>query len=366
MTMSLQLPLGPLFVGLIEENAGFYDSHYALTPDDRAILEDPLVGGVILFDRNFESREQLTALVADIRRLRNPALLVAIDQEGGRVQRLNRDGFSMISPMDELGLLYDKDPEEALDAAEQIGSLVASELLSIGIDLSYAPVLDINANRSSIIGTRAFHENPHVIAQLAEHFILGMHRAGMAAVGKHFPGHGHVVEDSHEELPTDERLLDTIQELDVYPYQYLIACGLLDAVMTAHVVYKEADAVAATFSPFWLQRVLRHDLGFQGVIFSDDILMHATDVMGTPLERTCLAQKAGCDMVLVCNDRAVVKTILADTIYRENSLKEANSRHERLLQLRRYQKNSMTWDNLVESNDYKIAQDALNSLKEVR
>jgi len=361
--MPLQLPLGPLFVGLIKENAGFTDAHYELTADDKAILQDPLIGGVILFGRNFQSHRQLTALVAEIRALRSPSLLIGVDQEGGRVQRLNKDGFSQIIPMNALGTLYDKNAGESLEAAEQIGWLVSSELLSIGIDLSYAPVLDINANRSSIIGTRAFHENPHIITQLAEHFILGMHRAGMAAVGKHFPGHGHVVEDSHEQLPTDKRSFEEIQRNDMYPYQYLIAQGLLDSVMTAHVVYEDVDKVAATFSPFFLQKTLRHKIGFQGVIFSDDILMHATDIMGTPLERTRLAQEAGCDMVLVCNDRKVVKDILADEAYRDYSLKESASRNQRLLQLRIHQKYPLTWDELVRSNEYKIAQDALSSIK---
>jgi len=354
---------GLLIVGLIGEGADAKAAHYALTEDDKKVLQDPLIAGVILFARNFQSRTQIAQLVADIKALREPPLLVAVDHEGGTVQRFRQEGeFSTIVAMSTLGKLYDENPEEALRAAEHIGWLAASELLAVGIDMSFAPVLDVDAKTSEVIGLRAFHQNPEIIAHLAEYFIKGMHQAGMKAVGKHFPGHGHVVADSHLALPVDKRSLEDITGHDLCPYQHLIAHHRLDAVMTAHVVYEQVDKLAATFSSRWVQGILRQELDFKGVVFSDCILMHATDVMGTPVQRVPAALQAGCDMVLVCNDRAVVKALLADKKIREMCLARVERNVQCVTSLRGNQEQVSSWERLIASKDYQLAQDTLASL----
>lgn len=271
----------------------------ALSADDRRRLRHPQVGGVILFTRNYESPAQIAALVAELHALRDPRLLIAVDQEGGRVQRF-RDGFTRLPPVGELGQLYDRDPARARALATQTGWLMAAELRAVGVDLSFAPVLDLNREICPVIGDRAFHRNPEIVADLAQAYQNGMQAAGMQSVGKHFPGHGGVNVDSHLALPTDTRRLADIQMEDLLPFARMIHHGLA-GIMAAHVIYSAADGQPAGFSRYWLQQQLRGELGFQGAIFSDDLSMAAAGCIGGYPERARAALAAGCDMVLVCN-----------------------------------------------------------------
>ena len=271
-----------------------------LTADDKELLQHPGTGGLIFFSRNFSSREQITALAKSIRAVR-PDILIAVDQEGGRVQRF-RDGFVRIPPMRMLGNTYEKDQQMGLQHAQLLGGLMAAELVSCGIDISFAPVLDLDFGQSSVIGDRSFHADPFRATQLAGAFIDGMASAGMAATGKHFPGHGFVKADSHLELPVDTREFSEIESQDIVPFKVLAA--KLAGIMPAHVVYEKVAAEPAGFSPFWLQKILRQQLGFKGVIFSDDLAMEGAASVGSYAQRTEAALSAGCDMVLVCNDRA--------------------------------------------------------------
>ena len=277
----------------------------ALSPADRDLLREPAVGGVILFSRNYETPTQIADLVASIRALRSPPLLVAVDHEGGRVQRF-REGFSEIPPMRRIGHEYDSDPEHALALARQSGWLIASELRAAGVDLCFAPCVDLDWGVSEIIGDRAFHEHPDVVAELAGAFCRGLRSAGMVAVAKHFPGHGAVVADSHLKLPIDRREYGVILD-DMRPYDRLVSNGLVAGVMLAHIVYGEMDQLPAGFSEFWIQRELRSRLGFGGAVFCDDLSMKATRDFGSMPERAARALKAGCDMVLVCNDRTAAE-----------------------------------------------------------
>ncbi len=277
----------------------------SLTPADRDLLCEPAVGGLILFSRNYESPQQAAELVAEIRALRSPPLLVAVDHEGGRVQRF-RDGFSAIPPMRVLGRMHDRDPEAALKLARQAGWLIASELRSVGIDLCFAPCVDLDWRVSDIIGDRSFHAKPDVVAELATAFSRGLRSAGMAAVAKHFPGHGAVVADSHLQLPVDRRAYGELLD-DMRPYDKLVGNGQLAGAMTAHVVYQQMDSMPAGFSTFWIQRELRSRLGFDGAVFSDDLSMQAARNFGSMSKCTKLALDAGCDMVLICNDRAAAQ-----------------------------------------------------------
>ena len=273
----------------------------ALSPADRDLLREPAVGGVILFTRNYESPLQIADLVAEIRALRRPPVLIAVDHEGGRVQRF-RDGFSAIPPMRYLGKAYDRDPKEGLRLAHQTGWLIASELRAAGIDLCFAPCIDLDWGVSEIIGDRSFHAQPAITGELSANFSRGLRSAGMAAVAKHFPGHGAVVADSHLQLPIDRRAYGDLLD-DMQPYDKLISNGLVAGVMLAHVVYREVDRLPAGFSEYWVQRELRARLGFGGAIFCDDLSMKATEDYGSISTRARLALDAGCDMVLVCNDR---------------------------------------------------------------
>ena len=281
---------------------------HELGPEEREMLAHPLVGGVILFTRNFESIEQVTALVEAIHAIRDPRLLVSVDHEGGRVQRF-RQGFTRLPAVAHLGEVYNGDKRRARRLAEACGWVMASELRAVGIDFSFAPVLDMDRGLCEVIGDRAFHQQPHIIAELAGAYMQGMHRAGMAATGKHFPGHGGVVGDSHLTLPVDGRPLADILAEDVRPFSVLIENGLA-AIMPAHVLYTEVDAQPAGFSRYWLQTILRGELGFQGIIFSDDLSMEGAVGAGGPVERAEAALAAGCDMVLVCNNRDSASAIL--------------------------------------------------------
>jgi beta-N-acetylhexosaminidase len=273
----------------------------ALTPADRELLREPAVGGIILFTRNYESPEQIADLVAEIRALRSPPLLVAVDHEGGRVQRF-RDGFSRIPAMRHLGIEYDHDPESATVLARQTGWLIGSELRAAGIDLCFAPCVDLDWGVSEVIGDRAFHRKPGAVADLAAAFSRGLRSAGMAAVAKHFPGHGAVVADSHVDLPVDRREYGDVLD-DMRPYESLISSGHIAGVMMAHVIYRELDELPAGFSAYWIERELRGRLGFGGAVMCDDLSMKATHPYGTMRQRARRALEAGCDMILVCNDR---------------------------------------------------------------
>ncbi|MBL8383893.1 MAG: beta-N-acetylhexosaminidase [Burkholderiales bacterium] len=278
----------------------------ALTAEEREFLAHPQVGGVILFARNFASPEQLAGLVAAIHAVRSPPLLVAVDHEGGRVQRF-RDGFTIIPAMRTLGRLWDGDQAKALTVARNCGLVLAAELRAHGIDLSFAPVLDLDHGPSGVIGDRAFHRQPAVVSALAAALQAGMAAGGMAACGKHFPGHGHVAADSHVAVPIDDRPLAAIEADDLQPFRRLIDEGLA-AVMPAHVIYPDVDQRPAGFSPVWLS-YLRRRCGFDGIIFSDDLSMEGAAVAGGAIERGLAAVAAGCDMVLLCNDFAAVSAL---------------------------------------------------------
>lgn len=273
-----------------------------LTAEDRELLRHPNVGGVVLFARNYAEPDQVAALVTEIHALRDPHLLVAVDQEGGRVQRF-REGFTPLPPMARLGERHDEAPRDALAEAEAVGWLLAAELLAAGVDLSFAPVLDLRRAVSTVIGDRALHPDPEVVGSVGSALMRGMHRAGMSAVGKHFPGHGSVAADSHHELPTDGRGRADILQLDAIPFVRLAHKGL-PGIMPAHVVYPAVDAVPAGYSRIWLNEVLRDEIGFSGAIFSDDLSMAGAGLDRGCAERAGAALEAGCDMVLVCNDRA--------------------------------------------------------------
>lgn len=274
----------------------------ALSPADRDLLCEPAVGGVILFSRNYASPAQIADLVAEIRALRSPSLLIAVDHEGGRVQRF-RDGFSAIPPMRQLGHVYDRDAARARQLAQQAGWLIGSELRAAAIDLCFAPCVDLDWGVSEVIGDRSFHARPEIVGELAAELARGLRRAGMVAVAKHFPGHGAVVADSHLQLPVDRREYGDLLD-DMRPYDKLMSNGLVAGVMLAHVVYREVDPLPAGFSDYWIQRELRSRLSFGGAIFCDDLSMKATAEHGSMPLRAKRALDAGCDMVLVCNDRS--------------------------------------------------------------
>lgn len=283
---------------------------FSLTDHERQRLQHPLVGGVILFARNFSDRNQLTALCREIHAARVEPLLIAVDHEGGRVQRFRTDGFTPIPAMRSLGKLWDTDPQQALRAASDAGYVLASELRACGVDLSFTPVLDLDYGPSQVIGDRSFHADPQAVTALARGLIQGLSIAGMAACGKHFPGHGAVAADSHHAIPIDERSRDEIVDVDAAPYHWL-GDLVLPSVMPAHVIYPEVDAQPAGFSTVWIQQILRGIMGYDGVVFSDDLTMEGATVAGDILARAQAALHAGCDMVLVCNRPDMADDLLA-------------------------------------------------------
>ncbi len=295
----LKLPLGPVVLD---------PSGAALTDDDRKRLLHPAAGGVILFAHNFASCDQLAALTAEIRALRTPGLFIGVDHEGGRVQRF-REGFTALPPMRTLGVLWERDRAAGRRCAHGIAYVAAAELAAHGVDFSFAPVLDLDYGSSSVIGDRALHFDPIAVGALAVELIRGFADGGMRAVGKHFPGHGFAAIDSHVGVPRDERKVAVIMKKDVVPYRAAIAAGL-GGVMPAHVIYSKADAEPAGYSKYWLQDVLRGKLGFEGLIFSDDLSMEGASTAGGIPERARAALAAGCDMVLLCQNPAGQERLL--------------------------------------------------------
>jgi len=296
--LQVQCALGPVMLDV----AGL-----ELTAEERDRLLHPAAGGVILFARNYSDPEQVARLTAEIHALRTPALLIAVDHEGGRVQRF-RDAFTRLPPMREIGRFHENDAAAARALAHSVGAVLAYELRACGVDFSFAPVLDLDRGRSGVIGDRAFHSDPEIVGELASALVAGLAIGGMSAVGKHFPGHGFAEADSHTAMPVDDRPLSEL-ERDMQPFVRLVTEGLT-GIMPAHVRYPAADSQPAGYSRFWLHSVLRERLGFDGTIFSDDLTMVGAHVAGGIVERGWLALDAGCDMVLVCNDAAAAGVLL--------------------------------------------------------
>ncbi|MEH6466795.1 MAG: beta-N-acetylhexosaminidase [Porticoccus sp.] len=332
------MTLGPLMLDL---------EGLTLTTEEAELIQNPWVGGVIFFARNFENREQIMGLVAEIRAVR-PELLICVDQEGGRVQRF-KEGFTRIPPMQVLGDQMCEGVANAETFLQDVGWLMASELLACGIDFSFAPVLDVDRVQCEVIANRSFSDNPEAVIVSARAFIKGMHEAGMATTGKHFPGHGGVRADSHLETPYDDRSLETLQGRDLLPFIHL--ANELDAVMPAHIVFPSIDRDAVGFSPYWLQKVLREELQFDGVIFSDDLSMKGADVAGSYADKARCALLAGCDMVLVCNNRQGALDVLG---YLENSGVEPSSRLSTMSA-----RQSCNWENLISTERWLATSAAL-------
>ena len=286
----------------------------SLSSDDIELIKSPYVGGLILFDRNFIDKDQLIDLCFEIKS-KKPEIIIAVDQEGGRVQRLKK-GFSLIPPMQRLGDLVSHERELGLDLCKETGWLVASELIACGVDLSFSPVLDLDQNSSSVIGDRAFSDQIDVVIDCARAFIFGMHEAGMACVGKHYPGHGSISEDSHVEKPIDKRILNEIENKDLIPFKELI--NDLDGIMTAHILFPEVDKNVTTFSKIWLSEILKEKMNFKGMIFSDDLNMEGANDYKSFYLKAEKAIKAGCEMILVCNNRNGV--LDASRFFEENNI----------------------------------------------
>lgn len=334
------MTLGPLMIDVQGKT---------LTEEDRDLLAHPLVGAVILFTRNFESVEQLTALVADIRAVRSPPLLVTVDHEGGRVQRF-RQGFTVLPSMRLIGREYDLDPVAGRLLSRQCGWLMAAELRAVGIDLSFAPCVDLDYGASSVIGDRAFHRDPRVVSELAIAFMGGMREAGMAACAKHYPGHGFVVPDSHVAMPVDRRPLVDMDQ-DLTPYRRLIDNGVA-AVMAAHVVFPDVDDLPAGFSRRWIQNELRGRLGFDGAIFTDDLSMAGAKVVGDMPARAKAALAAGCDVLSLCNDRQGVLQVI-------DSLRGSEDALSQVRMARLHGKPGLTRDVLHASMDWQDCEGAV-------
>ncbi len=337
------MSLGPLMIDLRSTS---------IDDEERRWLASPVVCGVILFTRNFESREQLQRLVASIHEVRDPPLLVAVDQEGGRVQRFV-DPFTRLPALRSLGHLYDVDVGQALKSARALGWLMAAELLAFDIDLSFAPVVDLDRGLAEVIGDRAFHSSATAVCQLASAFSAGAHDAGMAITAKHFPTHAGVISDSHTESAVDAREFNDLWD-DLQPYRHLIS-GRLDAIMVAHVSFPDVDPLPASFSPWWLTEQLRGQLDFGGAIISDDISMIAAEAAGSYAERAQAALAAGCDMVLLCNAADEIPAVL-------EALDGYSSPPSQLHLMRLHGKSKKDWDTLLESSEWIEAQELVQSL----
>jgi beta-N-acetylhexosaminidase len=336
----VRLPPGPAVIDVVG---------HALGDDDRKRLAHPATGGVILFSRNFQTPEQLRALTEEVERLREPALPICVDHEGGRVQRF-REGFTAIPPMRQLGRLWDRDREAGRIAARATAYVIGAELAAHGVDFSFAPVLDLDYGSSSVIGDRALHFDPTAVGALGAGIVQGFADAGMASVGKHFPGHGFAEADSHVDVPRDGRAKKEILKKDLLPFEAVIKAGVA-AIMPAHVIYSEVDPEPAGYSKHWLQEVLRGQLGFEGLIFSDDLSMEGASTAGGIPERARAALAAGCDMVLLCNDPEGQEKLL------ESLGDAALARPDRLERMRK-----KGGRDLRKSVAYREAQEALQKL----
>ena len=336
-----------------------------LDAEDRRRILDPLTGGVILFGRNFSNRKQLSKLTADIKKLR-PDVLISIDHEGGRVQRCKVDGFTHLPAMRKLGELWlatskSTHPAEsaalAMAAATACGYILASELRACGVDLSFTPVLDLDFDRSGVIGDRSFNRDPQIVFALAKSLNEGLRLADMANCGKHFPGHGWAEADSHVAIPVDERSLKEILNEDAKPYEWLDLS--LAAVMPAHVIYPKVDQYPAGFSKIWLHSILRQELGFEGVIFSDDLSMEGASVAGSVVKGAELALEAGCDAVLICNRPDLADQLLSKLKLTQAKKSESAARLNRLMPM----SPALTWDELQEQAEYQHAKGLLKQFQ---
>jgi beta-N-acetylhexosaminidase len=335
-----------------------------LNKDDIRRIADPKTGGVILFGRNYENRAQLTALTKAIKKVRTD-VMISIDHEGGRVQRCRTDGFTHLPAMKKLGDIWTNGGKKAhaehalkaMEAATAVGFVLASELRACGVDFSFTPVLDLDFGRSGVIGDRAFNRDPQIAAMLAKSLNHGLQLAGMANCGKHFPGHGWAEADSHVAIPVDGRSLSSIINDDAKPYEYL---GLaLASVMPAHVIYPKVDKHPAGFSKIWLQDILRKQLKFTGVIFSDDLSMEGASVAGSVVKGAEMALKAGCDQVLICNRPDLADQLLKDLNYDEKAYRVSRARVQKLMPT----SEAMDWKELQASPDYQRAKQLLKDLK---
>ncbi len=342
------LERGPLMVDV----AG-----HVLTASEKKRLQHPLVGGVILFARNFENCAQLVALTRSIHQLRTPRLLIAVDHEGGRVQRFRSDGFTRLPTMRSLGEYWMQAPLQAMRMASDVGYVLGAELRACDVDLSFTPVLDLDYGVSSVIGDRAFHRDPRVVAMLARALAQGLSFAGMAACGKHFPGHGAVSADSHLAIPRDHRSLKRILEEDAAPYQWL-GDQVISSVMPAHVIYSKVDKNPAGFSEKWIKDILRAKLQYDGVVFSDDLTMEGASVAGDILARAKAALKAGCDMALVCN-----RPDLADDLLLRLSHRSAPASVSRIARLMPTT-TAPDWQSLLKQSAYRRALESVRELNE--
>jgi beta-N-acetylhexosaminidase len=342
-----------------------------LTPDDCRRIEHPLTGGVILFGRNFANRKQLTALTASIKALR-PDVLISIDHEGGRVQRCRADGFTHLPAMRKLGELWMQAPKkskaayasepaiEAMNAATACGYILAAELRACGVDFSFTPVLDLDFGRSGVIGDRSFSSDPQIVYALAKALNSGLQLAGMANCGKHFPGHGWAEADSHVAIPVDERSLNTILQFDAKPYDWLDLS--LAAVMPAHVIYPKVDSLPAGFSTVWLQTILRQQLAFEGVIFSDDLSMEGASVAGDVVKGAELALSAGCDAVLICNRPDLADQLIHDLKVSKAKLEKSAIRLNRLMPT----SVALAWTDLQAETQYQRSKAYLKQLNLIK
>ena len=321
-----------------------------LNQEDIELIGSPHVGGLILFERNFLDRNQITDLCFEIKS-KKPEIIIAVDQEGGRVQRFKK-GFSQIPPMQRLGDLVSYDKHAGLDLCKNAGWLIASELIASGIDLSFSPVLDLDQDLSSIIGDRAFSDQIDIVIECARAFIFGMNEAGMACVGKHFPGHGSISEDSHLEKPIDRRALNEIENKDLIPFKELI--NNLDGIMTAHILFPNVDERITTFSKIWIKQILREQMKFEGMIFSDDLSMEGTNEFKSFYDKTKNAIISGCEMVLICNNREGAKDALK--YFEENNIEASEKTFSMLMA------NDVSWKDLEKN---KIRSKISNELKKL-
>jgi len=330
----------------------------ALDDDDVRRISHPLTGGVILFARNYQSRAQLSLLTHHIRSLR-PDILIAVDQEGGRVQRFKTDGFTPLPPMRRLGALWDEDVLKAIDAATATGFVLGSELRASGVDLSFTPVLDLDYGQSKAIGDRAFHRDPRVVMLLARSVSHGLSMAGMANCAKHFPGHGFVEADTHLGPVVDDRRYQEILDNDIRPYVW---SGIaMSSVMAAHVTYPQVDSLPAGFSKVWLKDILRRDLGFNGAVFSDDLSMEGARVAGDVVLGATMALEAGCDMVLVCNRPAEAERVLTALAAQSSTAGVSHASSRRIKRLRARGK-AVSWSKLERSAEYLAARKQVQTL----